>query len=85
MSDHNSTSDIFVSFGLGLFVGAATALLLAPAAGRETRRRLGEFGQGAIEKARTGMANARAFAGDQAQRVERALDEGKEAFRTASH
>jgi gas vesicle protein len=46
MSEHHTT-DIMVSFGIALLVGAVGALLLAPASGEETRKRLGEFGDDA--------------------------------------
>lgn len=76
----NRTSEILVSFGVGLLVGAAGALLLAPAPGTETRRRLGQLGHDALEKARGGVEGAREFAGDHARRLERAVHEGKEAY-----
>ena len=79
MSEHNTT-DILVSFGVGLLVGAAGSLLLAPAAGAETRKRIGELGQEAFDKAREGVEAAKEFTGDQTRRLERAIHEGKEAY-----
>lgn len=90
MSEQRST-DIMVSFGIGLLVGAVGALLLAPASGEETRKRLGQFGddarkrlghmgEEALQKTREGVETAKEFAGDQARRIERAVHEGKEAY-----
>lgn len=76
----NRTTDMLVSFGVGLLVGAAAGLLLAPNTGEETRRRLGEFGEGALDRARTGLDAARRAAGDQVERLATAVKEGKEAY-----
>lgn len=42
MSERNSTTDVIVSFLAGALVGAGVALLLAPQAGQETRKRIRE-------------------------------------------
>lgn len=79
MSEHRTT-DVLVSFGVGMLVGAVGALLLAPASGEETRKRLGEMSHDAMERARSGMDSARRVAGDQAERIGQAIHEGKEAY-----
>lgn len=83
MHDHRP-ADMIVPFGIGVLVGAGAALLMAPASGDETRRRLGQLGHDALDKAREGVASAREFARDQSHRVERAIHEGKEAYLKAS-
>lgn len=91
MSDENRSADVLVAFGIGLLVGAAGALLLAPAPGDETRRRLGKAGHRALDRAKEGADSAkthakeytdtaRSFVKDQAERVERAFEEGKQAY-----
>lgn len=57
---------VIVAFVLGAVAGAAVALLWAPAAGAETRRKLGdavekgvERGKGAIEKGKDAFEQAR--------------------------
>lgn len=43
MSDnHNSTGSVLLAFAVGALAGAAIALLYAPAAGEETRRKLAD-------------------------------------------
>lgn len=61
-----------VAFVLGALTGAAFALLWAPAAGEETRRRLGE-------KAREGKERV----GDAARSISAAIERGREAYRQA--
>jgi gas vesicle protein len=51
MSDDRSI-DVLVAFGVGLVAGAAAALLLAPASGEETRKRIGEGAREAGDKIR---------------------------------
>lgn len=81
MSDNTSIQrDMVLLFGLGLVVGAAAGLLLAPAPGDETRRRIGEFVGDTTDKAREGLSSAGGIMRDQSQRVAHAMKEGKEAF-----
>lgn len=83
MAKDNGGSAVLTAFVLGAFAGAAVALLFAPAAGKETRERLGE-------KAREGRDQANELAGQakeifqrQKQNVEQALERGREAYRAA--
>jgi gas vesicle protein len=80
MSEDRSM-DVVVAFGAGIVVGAAAALLMAPATGAETRRRISEFGQTAADRAGDGMQSAKEFAAEQAQRIGQAVREGKEAYK----
>lgn len=80
MSENNRSTDVLVAFGVGLLVGAAGALLLAPTTGEEARRKLGELGDQALDRTKGGVENAKGFMKDQAERVERAFEEGKQAY-----
>lgn len=81
MSD-NRTTDMFVAFGIGALVGAVGALLLAPASGEETRRRIGEFAGDAGRKTKEGAERATDFVKGQKERIAHAIEEGKQAYRT---
>jgi gas vesicle protein len=71
---------MFAAFALGLVAGAVTSLLLAPASGAETRRRLGEFAGKMGDKAREGAETARHYVSDAKSRIEHAVEEGKAAY-----
>jgi gas vesicle protein len=81
MSENNRSADVLVAFGVGLLVGAAGALLLAPTSGEEARRKLGELSNQALDRTKGGMDTAKGFMKDQAERVERAFEEGKDAYK----
>lgn len=49
-TNQNSTGSVLLAFAVGALAGAAVALLYAPAAGEETRRKL-------AQKARDGREN----------------------------
>ena len=85
MSDHRGSD--FVVFGAGALLGASVALLLSPAPGEETRRRLAEAGRGALDKANEGIetVKSRARGGVESARhvaegLGQAFHEGKEAY-----
>lgn len=81
MSDNSSTQrDMVIMFGLGLVVGAAAGVLLAPGSGEQTRRRIGEFVGDTASRAREGVDQAGSALKDQSARLAHALKEGKEAF-----
>jgi gas vesicle protein len=42
MSENNRTGDVVLGFVFGAVVGAGVALLLAPALGQDTRRKIGD-------------------------------------------
>jgi gas vesicle protein len=71
---------MFAAFALGLVAGAVTSLLMAPASGAETRRRLGEFAHQVGDKAREGMSAARGYVSETGSRIQHAVDEGKAAY-----
>lgn len=66
--DHRLT-DLLIGLGLGLTVGAVTALLLAPQSGRRTRRHLVRAGEDAIDTARNGLNSAREVASETTGRL----------------
>ena len=72
MSEERGAGGVMVAFMLGAIAGAAVALLVAPASGEETRRKLGE-------KAREG----REFLRNQRDGLNTAFERGKEAFEQA--
>jgi gas vesicle protein len=81
MSDNRS--DALMAFLLGAAVGAGVALMLAPASGEETRRKLGEtakkIGEGADEKFRGVKEEVKGRAGD----VKTAIGAGRDAYARA--
>lgn len=70
-----------MAFALGMVVGAATALLLAPATGADTRRKLGQVASTVGDKAKQGLENTKQFVNDQRDRFTGAVEEGKQTFR----
>jgi gas vesicle protein len=75
MAQHDSMGPggFLVAFIAGAAVGAAVALLFAPATGEETRRYLGE-------RAREGRARAAEAARQGRERAAEAARQGREAF-----
>ena len=78
MSDNRS--DALVAFLLGAAVGAGVALLLAPASGEETRRRIGEtakkLGDDLDDKVRSAREDLKHRAGD----LKAAIGAGRDAY-----
>lgn len=74
------TTDLIIAFAGGLLAGAATAVLLTPTSGRETRQRIAELGQKATNMARGKLDEAREFTSDQKRRLSSAIQEGREAY-----
>ena len=74
------SSNQFAGFLVGLAVGAGIALLLAPASGSDTRRRLGETANRLGKDARDGMGTAREKMHDLADDAKSAIDSGRKAF-----
>ncbi len=90
MSERNS-GEVLLAFILGAIVGAAAGILYAPRSGKETRRKLQEFGEDVYGKldefgeevaAKTGHAisEAKEKISAQKERVESAIDAGRRAF-----
>jgi gas vesicle protein len=84
-SDQDSQAGtVFVAFIVGAIAGAAVALLWAPAAGAETRRKLGdalgEQGEKAAEAARQGREFLKQQRDQFSAAVEKGVEKGKDAF-----
>lgn len=78
MSDERSGTDAAGYLGwffLGAVAGAATALLLAPKSGRETRELLAEHGGDVLTRAKTTAGEAREKAGDLFEKGREYLEE----------
>lgn len=80
-SSHSRAADIIISLSVGLLVGVAGTLLLAPASGGNTRRRIGELADKLVDKTGQFAHRAGDLLKDQAGRVEQAIVEGKQAYR----
>jgi gas vesicle protein len=80
MSDERGASGVLVAFMLGAIAGAAVALLVAPASGEETRRKLGEKAREGREKAADAARKGGEFIRNQREGLTTAFERGKEAF-----
>ena len=74
---------ILVAFALGAIAGAATALLLAPTTGEETRRLLTDKARESREKASDAARQGRDFIDRQKDTFSSAIERGKEAYQRA--
>ena len=73
-----------MAFGLGMIAGAVTALLLAPASGQETRRRLGSVAAKVGDRAKETLESGRQLVSQQRDRFTGAIEEGKQTYRKES-
>jgi gas vesicle protein len=81
MADNgNSAGTVLVSFVLGAIAGAAVALLYAPAAGEETRRRLAERARDGRDRAETLAREGRDFFNRHRDEIGAAIERGREVF-----
>ncbi len=69
-----------MSFILGAAIGAGIALLLAPATGTETRRRLGQTANRLGTNLKSGMNRVQEHVGDLKEDVRTAVSSGRDAF-----
>lgn len=76
----NAAGAVIVAFMLGAVTGAAVALLMAPATGEETRRRLAEKAREGRERAEEAARQGREFINRQRETVSSAIDRGREAY-----
>ena len=84
MSNNNgSTMGMMLGIMVGAAVGAVLGLLLAPASGEETRRRLGESVGKLKDEGRKQVDNIRGLATERAEDVREAVRAGKDAYREA--
>jgi gas vesicle protein len=80
MSDERGAGGVLVAFVLGAIAGAAVALLVAPATGEETRRKLGEKAREGRDKASEAARKGGEFLRNQRDGLTTAFERGKEAF-----
>ena len=80
MSEDRGAGGGMVAFMLGAIAGAAVALLMAPASGEETRRKLGERAREGRDKASDAARQGREFLRNQRDGLTTAFERGKEAF-----
>jgi gas vesicle protein len=84
MSDkENSVGTMLAVFAVGALAGAAVALLLAPASGAETRRKLAEKARQGRDRADELAREARDLFQRQRENIASAVDRGREAFEQA--
>ena len=82
-SNGTSGGGVLVAFVLGAAVGAAVALLYAPAAGSETRRKLVEKAKEGRERAEAAAREGRDFLNRQRETIKEVVDRGRDAFEPA--
>jgi len=82
-SDNGHSGGIVIAFVLGAIAGAATALLLAPQSGEETRRLLGEKARESKEKAADAARRGKDFVERQREHLSSAIEQGKDAYHRA--
>ncbi len=83
MSENNAGS-MMGGFLLGALVGAGVALLVAPMAGDETRRRIGDTARRLKDGTRDQLDNVKSAIEHGASDVSTAIDAGKEAYRRSA-
>ena len=83
MSDDRGAGGVLVAFVLGAIAGAAVALLVAPASGEETRRKLSEKAREGRDKAAEAARKGGEFLRNQREGLTSAFERGKEAFEQA--
>ena len=83
MSNNGNSGSELVAFVIGAVAGAAVALLYAPAAGEETRRRLAERAREGREKAEGLAREGREFITRQRETLATAVERGRQAFEEA--
>ena len=82
-NDSGSTGSVIAAFVIGAVAGAAIALLLAPASGEETRRKLAEKAREGAGKIKEAARDGQDFLRRQRETVADAVERGREAFEQA--
>lgn len=85
MSRENDTHAgvVMMAFIMGAIAGAATALLMAPATGTDTRRVLNERAREGRDKAGDAARQGADFVKRQREQLSTAIDRGREAYQRA--
>jgi gas vesicle protein len=82
-AENGNGGAVLVAFILGAIAGAATALLLAPSSGEETRRLIAEKAREGKEKTSDAAQKSREFLDRQRDNLSQAVERGKEAYHRA--
>lgn len=81
--DGGAAGTVILAFVLGAVAGAAVALLVAPATGEDTRRRLGERAREGADRAAEAARQGREFVNRQRDTIASAVERGREAYQQA--
>ena len=81
--DDSAAGTVVVAFVLGAVTGAAVALLLAPATGEETRRKLAERAREGRDRAGEAARQGRELWSRQRDHLASAFERGREAYEQA--
>ena len=81
--DGGAAATIITAFVLGALTGAAVALLVAPASGEETRRRLSDKAREGADRASEAARQGREFVNRQKDTFATAVERGREAYQQA--
>jgi len=79
-NDSNRGSSMMMGFVLGAVVGASLALIMAPATGEETRRRIGDTARKIGKEGRQRFDQARETVSSLSDDAKHVIDSGREAF-----
>ena len=83
MADNGNSTSVLVAFAVGAAVGAAIALLYAPASGEETRRKLAQKAREGRDKAEALAREGREFLDRQRDNIATVMERGREAYESA--
>ena len=83
MAKDDGSAGVILAFVVGAVTGAAVALLMAPTAGEETRRMIGDKAREARERAEEAARQSREFINRQRDTLTTAVDRGREAYNQA--
>jgi gas vesicle protein len=84
MANNDNGASILVAFIAGAAVGAAVALLFAPASGEETREYLGQRAREGRERAADAARQGREVLNRQRDTLTNAFDRARQQFRDAA-
>jgi gas vesicle protein len=81
--DDGGAGTVVVAFVLGAITGAAVALLMAPASGEETRRRLADKAREGADRAGEAARQGRELWNRQRDTLNNAFERGRDAYEQA--